>query len=103
MRSRYWHKLPRSGEQGARRAVGTAEKRVNCVSSCQTSDSNKSRSVNMEDTQPSALPAAEAQPGHRQRFSKHPKSGLLEMLSPGNPQASWMLEQAHPLHRGDAA
>ena len=55
----------------------------------------------MEDMQPSALPTAEAQPGHRQRFIKHPKSGLLEMLSPGNPQASWMLDQAYPLHRGE--
>lgn len=23
------------------------------------------------------------------------------MLSPGNPQASWMLDQAYPLHRGE--
>lgn len=55
----------------------------------------------MEDMQPSALPTAEAQPGHRQRFIKHPKSGLLETLSPGNPEAHWMLEQACPLHRGE--
>lgn len=64
-------------------------------------DSDKSRSVNMEDVQPSALPTAEAQPGHRQKFIKHPRSGLLETLSPGNPQASRMLEQVSPLHRGE--
>ena len=55
----------------------------------------------MKDMQPSALPTAEAQPGHRPRFIKHPKSELLETLSPGNPQAYWMLEQACPLHRGE--
>lgn len=54
-----------------------------------------------EDVQPSALPTAEAQPGHRQRFIKHPRSGLLETLSPGNPQASRMLEQVSPLRRGE--